>query len=66
MYGGLVMKKDSVIEAAMKEAEASLNIEGLYTTEEQNELIRRCLAGELSHDDFVQKVLGLAKRNRHE
>lgn len=50
------------IEQAMKQAAANLAIEGLETTEEQDELIRKKLRGEISHDEFIQEALRLAKR----
>lgn len=52
---------DERIVKAMKQAEASLNVEGLFVTPEESELILRCLRGEISQEEFSKRVLLLAK-----
>jgi len=63
---GMKMKtrwSDSEIEQALKEAKASLAVEGLYTTSEEDELIRKKLRGEISHDEFLRRALELATKS---
>jgi hypothetical protein len=48
---------DDKIEQALKNADASLRMEGLYATEEEKELCRRSLKGEITHEEFVKEVL---------
>lgn len=66
----MAMDQQQHIEHAMREAEASLNVEGMYSTEEDDQLIRQCLEGKISYDVFLEKALELSKkqvqRNREE
>ena len=55
------IRRASDIERAMKNAEASLNVEGMYTTEKEKELIRKSLRGDISHEEFIRRVVELAK-----
>lgn len=55
------IRRASDIEQAMREADASLRAEGLYVTEEENNLIRKKLMGEISHKEFLSRALELAK-----
>lgn len=56
------IRRASDIERAMKNAEASLNAEGMYTTEEEKQLIRKSLRGEISHEEFIRQAVELAKK----
>jgi hypothetical protein len=57
----VMIRRASDFEKAMKYAEASLNVEGMYTTKKQNELIRKSLRGEISHEEFLRQAVELAK-----
>ncbi|WP_281886137.1 hypothetical protein [Paenibacillus sp. YYML68] len=61
--GGIAMKirRSSDIEKAMKNADCSLKVEGLHVTDDENELIRKKLRGEISHAGFLRRALKLAK-----
>ncbi|WP_197258780.1 antitoxin VbhA family protein [Paenibacillus dendritiformis] len=48
------------MESALREAEATLNIEGQYLTEEMKELIRKKARGEISREEFQKKALEIA------
>lgn len=49
------MEKEK-IKKAMKQAEASLHLEGLEVTEAQRKLVYSLLSGEISEEEFHQKV----------
>ncbi|MBU7318232.1 antitoxin VbhA family protein [Paenibacillus oleatilyticus] len=53
---------DKDIHAAMRQAQASLAIEGLVMPEEGQELIRKRLRGEISQADFLKAALEIATR----
>lgn len=53
---------DKDIHAAMRQAQASLAIEGLVVPEEGQELIRKRLRGEISQADFLKASLEIATR----
>lgn len=55
------MDKEQIREA-MRQAAANLAIEGLKTTEEEDELIELRLSGMISHEEFIRRALELAKR----
>ena len=57
------IRRSSDIERAMENADASLQAEGLSFTDQENELIRRKLRGEISHEEFLRCAAELA---RHE
>jgi hypothetical protein len=48
-------------EKAMKQAESSLAVEGLFVSKESKELIRSKLRGEISLADFLKRALEVAK-----
>jgi len=54
--------KDERIKKAMKTAEASLNIEGLFVTPEGNELILSRIHGDIGEEEFLQRALSLTTR----
>lgn len=45
------------IDFRIDNAVASVEMEGLYVTEEDRKLLRRCIGGELSYDDAVASVI---------
>jgi predicted DNA-binding protein len=53
---------DEQIEYTMREAKASFEIEDLYLPEGADELIRKRLRREISHDAFIKEALEIAKR----
>jgi len=53
---------EAEIMIAMKRAQASLDIEGLQVSAQGDELIRRKLRGEISHQDFLRQCAELANR----
>ena len=59
-----VQSRQSKIEKAMKNAETSLNAEGMYTTDEENDLIIKSLRGEISKAEFIKRAVELAKHER--
>lgn len=56
------IRPSSDIERAMKQAEANLNVEGIVVTEQESELVRKSLRGEISYEEFIQRALELAKQ----
>ena len=57
-----IIESSEAIENAMRQAEASLNIEGLYVSPEGDELIHKKVAGEISHEEFLKAARELATR----
>ncbi|MGP4074160.1 antitoxin VbhA family protein [Piscibacillus sp. B03] len=52
------MKKDKkAIQQALDSAKGSLAIENLHLSKEEERLIEQRLAGELSEEEFIKKVL---------
>ena len=49
------------IEKAMKSAKASMEVEGYLITEEQSELVRRVLSGEITEKEYERQALERAK-----
>lgn len=49
------------VEAALKYAKHSLEIEGELITEQDEKLIRAYLKNEISHQEFIEKAKELAK-----
>jgi len=58
----MMIRRASDIERAMKMAKANLAVEGLHVSAEGDELIRRKLRGELSHEEFLKRAAELAKQ----
>ncbi|MCD5322107.1 MULTISPECIES: hypothetical protein [Pontibacillus] len=59
------MCKNLSIEAAMKKAKASIELEGFNVTKEHDELVRKSLNDELTHEQFMEEAKQLAaKRER--
>lgn len=58
------MKKEQ-IEKAMKQAKASLEIEGYSINKEQSELVRAKLAGEITEKEFSTKLDNLISRENN-
>jgi hypothetical protein len=50
------------IEKALQEAKATLAIEGLELTKEEEDLIRSRQQGDLTQEQFLEKALEIAKR----
>ncbi|MEH7436769.1 antitoxin VbhA family protein [Neobacillus drentensis] len=48
------------IENAMKNARASLEIDGLYLTEAQIQLVRDRLKGKITEEEFLKKAYDMA------
>jgi hypothetical protein len=57
----LLIRRSSDIEKAMKQADASLKIEGLEVSKAGDELIRKKLRGELSHEEFLKRAAEVAR-----
>ncbi|WP_051775503.1 type II toxin-antitoxin system Phd/YefM family antitoxin [Paenibacillus tyrfis] len=55
-------ESDENIHAAMRQAQASLAIEGLVVPEDGQELVRKQLRGEISQADFLKAALEIATR----
>lgn len=55
------IRRASDIEKAMKNAEASLNVDGYTTMEAEKQLIRKSLRGEITHEEFIKRAIELAK-----
>ncbi|MCP1311310.1 type II toxin-antitoxin system Phd/YefM family antitoxin [Paenibacillus tyrfis] len=55
-------ESDKNIHAAMRQAQASLAIEGLIVPEDGQELVRKRLRGEVSQADFLKAALEIATR----
>ncbi|PUA37613.1 hypothetical protein C8Z91_19940 [Paenibacillus elgii] len=53
---------DKDVHAAMRQAQASLAIEGLFVPENGQELVRKRLRGEISQADFLKAALEIATR----
>ena len=47
---------DSALKKAMENAEASLNMEGLYVSEECKELCRKLLKKEISLEEYIECI----------
>lgn len=45
------------LEKAMRSAKASIEMEGLVVTEEQETLVRKRLMGELTEEEFLKEAL---------
>jgi hypothetical protein len=52
------------IEKALQEAKATLAIEGLELTKEEEDLIRSRQQGDLTQEQFLEKALEIAKRSQ--
>ncbi|GGD09214.1 antitoxin VbhA family protein [Pontibacillus salipaludis] len=52
------------IEKAMKNAKASIELEGYDLTEEHEQLVRKSLLGEISHEQFVEMALELVQQRK--
>lgn len=52
------------IEKALANAKASLEIEGYNFTPEENELLLSVAKGEITHEEFLQKALEIAKKTK--
>lgn len=48
---------DLLLQKAMNNAEASLNMEGLYVSEECKELCRKLLKKEISLEEYIKLVI---------
>ena len=46
------------LQKAMENAEASINMEGLYVSEYCKELCKKLLNNEISFEEYLQKVIG--------
>jgi hypothetical protein len=46
-----------MVELRIDNAVASLAMEGLFVTESDKELARRCIRGEISYDDAVRSIV---------
>ncbi|QST01097.1 antitoxin VbhA family protein [Pontibacillus sp. ALD_SL1] len=58
------MNDQQSIEKAMKSAKASIELEGYYITKEHEQLVRKSLLGEISHEQFVELALELVQRRK--
>jgi len=58
---GMGKYSESDIEKAMKQAGASLAIEGLYVSHKGDELIRQKLRGDITKEEFLKRALEIAK-----
>ncbi len=54
-------RSDSEIEKAFRYAEASLNVEGMYTTDEEKALIKQSLRGDISKEEFIKRAVEIAR-----
>lgn len=50
------------IEKAIANAKASLAVEGLYVTPEEEALVRSNLMGEISDEEFRKRILELSEK----
>jgi hypothetical protein len=57
----LLKRRSSDVEKAMKQADASLKIEGLEVSQEGDELIRKKLLGEITHEEFLKRAAEVAR-----
>ncbi|SHH99441.1 hypothetical protein [Virgibacillus chiguensis] len=55
--------KESSIKKGMLYAKKILEMENLKVSEEQTNLVRESLNGEISHDQFIKKALELANES---
>ncbi|MEF2293759.1 MULTISPECIES: hypothetical protein [Bacillota] len=55
--------KESSIKKGMLYAKKTLEMENLKVSEEQTNLVRESLNGEISHDQFIKKALELANES---
>lgn len=46
----------------MKNAKASIELEGYDLTEEHEQLVRKSLSGEITHEQFVEMTLELVQQ----
>lgn len=56
------IRRSSDIEKAMNQAGANLEVEGLEVSKEGDELIRKKLRGELSHEEFLKQAAEIARQ----
>ncbi|PTX48303.1 hypothetical protein C8P63_14612 [Melghirimyces profundicolus] len=56
------MRTEEQVKRMMDAAKASLAIEGLHTTETEDQLIKKRLMSEISQEEFLQRAKELAIR----
>jgi hypothetical protein len=54
------------IEAAIKNAVASLHVEGQTLSEDALQLIKKRLSGDITESEFLQLARELSKKNEHD
>lgn len=50
------------LKKAMESAKASLAMEGLYLTKEEEEIVSKSFDGKITHDEFIRLARELAKK----
>lgn len=55
------MRTDEQVEILMRPAKASLAIEGLSLSQKQENLVKKCLSGAITHKEFLKRALELSR-----
>ncbi|MBX0358117.1 hypothetical protein [Halobacillus sp. Nhm2S1] len=57
----MTVRSEEEVELLMRPALASLAVEGDRLNKKQKLLVKKCLTGEISHEEFVKQALELAR-----
>ncbi|MBH0230358.1 hypothetical protein [Halobacillus yeomjeoni] len=55
------LRTEEQAEDLMRSAQASMAIEGFSLTKEQKVLVKQCLTGAISHQEFLKQALELSR-----